>query len=291
MFWKPALWRDVARKWGGICFFYLLLLLVITWAATMGKSYPSFKKFVRDDMPKITEQVPTIDIKNGVVTTNAEEPHQIVNPENGEVFAIIDTTGETKEPPPNAPSMLLTRNKLMSRNAANKIEIHDLSQVQQFHFDGPELQSKAQSALALYWPVLLPALLLVSICWNLIWMLIYAVIGQMAGGSVRPPLTFGALMRLAAIAITPGILIDTVLWLTSLSPGCFWSLTKIGLEIAFMVFMVKSNEDKRQWYMSGGPGVGAGGFPPPPAGMPPGYFPPQPPQAPQPPYGYRPTGQ
>src|SRR5688572_32963110 len=77
----PALWRDAGRRWRGIGVFYMLILVALSWAAVLGKGYPSFRDFVRNDVPTFASQVPNIDIKNGVVTTDAHEPHVVANPD------------------------------------------------------------------------------------------------------------------------------------------------------------------------------------------------------------------
>src|SRR3954470_6773029 len=75
LWFMPSLWRDAGRRWRGVGFFYLLLLLLITWAAVFAKGYGSLKQGVQTELPKFSSQVPNIDIKDGVVTTDAPEPY------------------------------------------------------------------------------------------------------------------------------------------------------------------------------------------------------------------------
>src|SRR5687768_5932249 len=90
----PALWRDAGRNWRGIGFLYLLILFLVTWAAVFAKGHGTFKQFVRTEVPKFAKEVPSIDIKDGVVTADVPyEPYIIKNPDTGDALVVIDTTG------------------------------------------------------------------------------------------------------------------------------------------------------------------------------------------------------
>ncbi|HEX5869288.1 MAG TPA: DUF1189 family protein, partial [Longimicrobium sp.] len=203
------------------------------------------------------------------------EPHVIANPEDGKPLIVIDTTGATTEPPA-APSVLLTRDKLIVRQQ-NKMETHDLSQIQSFHVDGKRVQGWADTMLGGYWTLGFPLLVVFSFVLRLLQMLLFGVVALLVASSVRPPLGFAACMRLAALAMTPVILLDTLIWLTGLNVGCAWFLIAIGLEVTLLIFMVRANDDPR----AEPPGGFAPAF---------GYAPPSgvayPPQGYAPPAGY-----
>lgn len=282
LWFMPALWRDAGRRWRGFGFLYILLLLALTWAAEFAKLYPQLNEFVRDEVPVIVEKLPTIDIKDGVVSTDVEEPYVVSDPETGQVIFVIDTTGATTEPPPDPPSILLRRSKLIVRDE-NKVQTFDLSQVQSFHLDKQRVQGWAESAREKFWPVGYPVAVGVSLAGRLLQMLIYSLIGLAVASSVRPPLTFGAVMRLSALAITPVILLDTVFFLTGIDLGCVWTLLGIALAIVLLVFMVRSNHDPMA-----SPPPGGGFYPP--QGRAPVYAPAAPAYG-QAPAGYAPPQQ
>jgi hypothetical protein len=276
MWFLPALWRDAGRRWRGIGFFYMLLLLALTWAAVMGKAHKPFEQFVRTEVPQFAAKVPTVDIKDGVVTADVEQPY-VIEDEQGNAIVVIDTTGETTQPPEPAPSFLLTKDALITRDQ-NKVQTVDLKGVKSFHLDGQWVQSKADWALAQYWTLWFPAAVVLSMLWRLVQMLLYGAIGLAIASSVRPPLGYAACVRLAALAITPVILIDTVLWVTGANLGCAWTIGALALEIVLLVLMIRAN-DVPAAPGSGGPYYGQPGTMPAPVPAPYG--------APAPlPYGY-----
>src|SRR4051795_9900624 len=59
--------RDVAQRWRGIGALYLLLLVAITGAVSAADVHFSFAKFLRDDFPTFVQDVPPINIRDGVV--------------------------------------------------------------------------------------------------------------------------------------------------------------------------------------------------------------------------------
>ncbi len=73
-FFSSALYRDVARHWRGVCFGYLLLLLLLCWIPPMVKMHRGFAGFLRDDAPAVISQIPEIRIRDGLASTPEDRP-------------------------------------------------------------------------------------------------------------------------------------------------------------------------------------------------------------------------
>ena len=304
----PALWRDAGRGWRGFGFWYLLLLLLITWGIQFALWAPRVTDFVKNQVPELAAEVPTIDIKDGVVTADVEQPYVVEDEETGKPIFVIDTTGATTEPPPDAPSMLLTKTHFIMRDENGKVTSQPLKGIT-FRLDRQSIQAVADRVHGWFWPVGYPLAVLGSLIGRLIQVLIYALIGLAVASSIRPALSFGALMRLAALSITPILLIDTALIATGVSLGWGWRLGGIALAIVLLVLMVRANHDpsaappSRAFYPPPGVapayGQAPGAYAPPQQqqgygqqsgyGQPPGYGQPQqghyPPPPPPPPRG------
>jgi hypothetical protein len=267
---SPAVWRDVGRSWGGICFFYLLLLLALTWLPLFIRAQMGFNSFVQKDAPKFVNQVPKIQITNGVVSCDRPQPYVIKNPDNGQPIIVIDTTGGTTQPPPNPPAILLTNKALISREQY-QTKTYDLSQVKSFSMDNTTVMGWLETVRKLIFPVGYPVLIVFTLLWRLLCMIILAAIGSAFNSRAR--LTFGGLMRLAAIAMTPMIVIDTILFFVPMpSVGCVWFFIETGVAVGILAMAVKANAPESS--MPGGFAMAPAypTYPPPP---------PQPPQAPQ----------
>ena len=287
MWFSPALWRDAGRRWKGIGFFYMLILLAATWAIDMGYWYPRVVEFARTEVPKFAAKVPTIEIKDGVATADVEQPYVVKDPDSGKTIFVIDTTGQTTEPP-EVPSGLLTRDALIIKDQ-NKVQTLPLKDLPPMRIDSATVQEFFDQAVVRnWWPKYFPIAVSLAMVFRLLQMLIYGVIAMLVASSVRPPLSFAACMRLSAIAITPVILIDTLLWLKGYQFSCIWWLVAPVLQITLLVFMVKACDEPEAMMPAAAPGgyyTNPGGY----QGqgyVQPGYVPPpayQPPPSPPPP--------
>jgi hypothetical protein len=262
---SPAVWRDVGRSWSGIGAFYMLLLLALTWLPAFIRAQTGFNTFVQKEAPKLVNQVPKIQITNGVVSCDKPQPYVIKNPDTGVPLIIIDTTGRTTQPPPNAPAMLLTNNKLITREQY-QTKTYDLSKVQSFYMDNTTVMGWLEWIGKLIFPVGYPAIVLLDKGWRLLCMIVLAAIGSAFNSNARLP--FSALMRLAAIAMTPMILLDTALSFVPMpNVGCIWFFIEAGVAVGILALAVRANGPESS--TPGGFAVGPAGYP---------AYPPPPPQ-------------
>src|SRR5689334_14838410 len=72
LWFSPTLWRDAGRRWGGINFGYMLILVAISWAICMAVWHPKVVEFGKNQVPKIAEKIPPIHIKDGVASADVE---------------------------------------------------------------------------------------------------------------------------------------------------------------------------------------------------------------------------
>lgn len=267
---SPSVWRDVGRSWGGICFFYMLLLLALTWLPWFIKARITYNRFVATDAQSLVSQVPQITITNGVVSCDKPQPYTITEPKTGQPIVVIDTTGATTQPPPTPPAFLLTNNALITREQNNQSRTYDLSGIKSFYLDSSIVQGWLTKFGGWIFPVGYPLVLLWSILWRLGYMLVLGAIGMAFNG--RAKLTYAGVMRLAAIAMTPMLVIDTALSFTPMpSLGCVWFFVEAGVTIAILSMAVKANAPEA---------AAGGGFAMNPMYAPPAPLPPPPPQGP-----------
>lgn len=237
---SPNLWRDVGHHWRGMGLLYMLLLLALTWPLVAIRPYRAFRHFTANEAPKFIDQVPTITIHNGAVSVDQPEPCFITDPDNGQVIAVIDTTGQVTELPANA-SALLTRNKLMTQKSPNEQRIYDLAGVKDFYVDKDILHHWMRPLRTWLFPALAPFVLFGSLAWRLILMLILGALGLGFASAFRTPLSYAASLRLSAIAMTPGILLGTFLSLANVPLGCYHAPLGIALALIYMALAVRAN--------------------------------------------------
>jgi hypothetical protein len=265
VFFLPDLWRDVGQRWWGIGLIYMFLLQLITWAPLFFMGHATLTKFVAEDAPKLTSQIPTITVKNGTISIDRPEPYTITDPQSGQPLVVFDTSGDTTEPPANAPSALVTKHGISMRKTATQIQTEDFSQWPGVHtLNASDVQGWLDLFVRCWWPVVFPATTILFCIWRVVLMLVLALIGLAFASGTKAPLSYAGLLRLSAIAMTPVILIDTVMLIVpSLDFGCGWTFVGIIIDLLMLFLVVKANAPKAPAGFSG-----PQGFPMSPAGWP-----------------------
>lgn len=240
-FFSKSLYRDVGKNWRGTGLLYLLLILALLWIPTIIKGHLGFARFADNDAKAITQQIPAITITNGHASTNVPEPYFIKNPKTGETLAIIDTRDNSEAGNTSVP-LVLTETKLVTNKSATETRIYDLSSVGNFSVDQTRVEGWLGIARHWFFPALYPLAILFSFIFRAIQLLIYALIGLLFARMLNANLDYKTLMRLAAISITPVLVLNLLFeFLPVRIPG--WLLLGIVIELGYLFFAVKVNSE------------------------------------------------
>jgi len=209
-FFSKELYRDVGLNWKGVGFAYLLLLLAICSVPQMFKIQAWLSHFIDKEVPPLIEQVPRITITNGQVNVDVPQPYYIREPDSNDILAIIDTTGKTQSLVDTDAFALLTKTKLIYRKSDVEYRIHDLSDVREFVLDKGHITGWLNFAKKVFAPVFYPFIVLGMFLFRIIQALIYGVIGLLFASLCRVKLSYDSLLRLAVVAVTPCIIVNTI---------------------------------------------------------------------------------
>lgn len=209
-FFSRSLYRDVALRWQGVAFGYLLLLLALCWIPGAIRIHYSFASFVDEEAPLVIEQIPEITIIDGQAFVDQPQPYTIYDPETGEALLVIDTTGTiTSLEQTDARGLVTARQAIIQKNA---IETRSFSFETVDHYILDQEKITHWLSIVKNWaaPVLYPLCILVSFAYRIVQALLYACIGLLMANLCKGKLSFEALLRLSVIAITPAIIIGTL---------------------------------------------------------------------------------
>ena len=240
-FHSKELYRDVARKWKGTGLVYLAVLLAICWAAQIVKMQFGLSHFAAGEGAVLVKQIPDITISHGEVSTNVETPY-LLKDQNGRDIAIIDLTGQYSSLENTTAKVLLTRDHLSFRDGSRVRDI-DLKELQSFHMDQARAQSwlnflKTWFAIILY----LGGLVFIFI-YRVIQALIYALFGMLFAKMMKVAFDYLTLLRLAIVAVTPAIIIDTFHSLLGIHTP-LWGLICFLIAMGYLVFALKANAEQ-----------------------------------------------
>lgn len=236
-FFSKDLYREVGLYWKGLCFAYLLLLLAICWIPGMVKIHTAFSGFINNQAPAFIDQVPEITITDGQVSIEEPQPYYIKVPDSNDVIAVIDTTGTIKSPEDANAFFLLTNTLIITRQSDFETRTVDLSHVKSFTVDSARITRWLNIIKKFLVVIMYPVALLSSYVYRIIQALIYAAIGLLFASMCKVSLSYGALLRLAVVAMTPCMIIKTAFALAGVYFPCIGMLY-ILIILAYLYFGV-----------------------------------------------------
>lgn len=240
-FFSRDLYQDVARNWTGTGFAYLLLLLAVAWLFIAAKIHNDFSGWVEKQGPLLVKDLPKITITNGKVQTDPPGRHEVRDPENGEVFLIIDASMEAidlDELPEQA--VVLTHSKLLVKQKdRSQTRVFDLAGIQDFSMDRADAERWLRALAQWMVPALYPFLVLGSFAYRIVQALFYSLFGMLFRGSAGAQLDFLTVLRLTCVAVTPAVLVDTAKDLSG-TPIRLWWLICFLVAIYYVWFAVRA---------------------------------------------------
>ncbi len=235
------LYADVVRHWPGFAFLYLLLLLAVAWVPDMVRMQRSFSRYVEQESPALVAQMPKITITNGEASFDPPGPHHIKDPATGKIFMVLDTAADmgTLEEFPDA-TILLTRTQVITRQAGRgQTRAQDLTGIQSFSIDQEGVR-RFFGVLKNWLGILVyPFALLGSYAYHILQALLNGLIALVIAGLVKTRLEYSAAVRLGVIAVTPVIVVDTLLGAFGAKPPYWWWLS-IPIVIWYLFFGVRA---------------------------------------------------
>jgi hypothetical protein len=230
-FYSGDLYRDVAKNWKGIGFLYLLLLLGIAWVPSAVRTFSATKTFAEEKGAAMAQQMPTVTIQDGTMRANPAGRHELKDPATGETFLIIDDTIDDVPAETLGDVAMLTRREFgtFSRRRSER-RVWKLAP----GFDMEVTAAKAQSFLAglPYWatPLMYIGAMAGSLAFRTVQILLYGSIGMFFAKRFKAAIEYKDAVRLAAVAITPVVVLRTLIWFTPTEPSWY-----IRWPIAFII--------------------------------------------------------
>ncbi len=237
-FFSKDLYRDVGLNWKGICFGYLLLLLAICWIPMIIRINLRFAGFVKNQAPPVVEQVPEITITDGQASIKEPQPYFIRELDSNQILGVIDTTGSINSPSDANALILLTKTSLIMQKSRLETRSYDLSLMENRTVTGDDIMKWLHIIKKFFLIASYPVALLGSYAFRIIQALIYTAIGLLFASTCKVTLSYAALLRLAVVAMTPCMIINTVLGLAGVHLPCTVLLLYFLITLAYLYFGV-----------------------------------------------------
>jgi Protein of unknown function (DUF1189) len=236
---KPF-YQDVAQRWRGLALTYLLVLLAVTWLPNAFRLNQRVENFRTKDLPPILEQVPRLEIANGELQADVQMPYRIVDPKSQETLVAIDTNATEEDFDRLDTAILITKDKIISnRNSFSRS--FNLSDLEGVSIDKESLGRWIDSGISWTRTLAYPLLVINSWSYRFFQALLFGVLGLIIANTIQARLPYAAVVRLSVIALTPVILIRTLLNFFSVSVP-FWWLLAFAITVIYLYQGVKANQ-------------------------------------------------
>lgn len=240
-FYSKALYRDVAMNWGGGVVLYLFFLLVLCWSVSMIKIQPIITVAAHQFSEQIVTQVPFLKIKDGIVSTPANHPYFIKDPETQKTILIIDTSGRYKTIEQAQAPMLLTKDTYISVDKNNVSKTYQLSNKLTMNIDPLIVKNYIIRWSPWLWVVLLPFFILMSFLFRLIQGLVYACIGKIFALLAGVRISYAKVLKLSFVSVTPAIILETIVDLANIDFQREFLIYFI-LAMGYLLFAILANK-------------------------------------------------
>lgn len=216
-FYSRDFYRDVKQNWGANVIPYLFLVLTLGWLPLLYALQIKMNRELPPIVQSIAPQFPIITIKNGIISTPENKPYFIKDADSKQVLAIIDTSGRYTNLDKTPADFLVTKSTLMTRTNTNTVKIQTISTSLSATLNPTELSQKVLTFSQWLWMILLPLFLLISGIYRLMESLVYAGIGKLYTVVMKfpePTFTYQSILKLAIVALTPVIFVNTIVAVT-----------------------------------------------------------------------------
>jgi hypothetical protein len=244
-FYSRNLYRDVAKNWGGKTFLYLLLLLTLAWVPFTIQLQMQVNKAYKDHADEIVHQVPMMTIKEGKLSTPENRPYIITDPKSQKKLAVIDTSGKYTTIEQADAVMLVTQTQIIDKAKKNEVRIHEIPKTLDTTIDPHRLNIMVKNFIGFMWIFVFIACLLVSFFYRIIQAVVYSVIGKIISAISGIPVTYGQIIQIMLVGITPVIVLSTIIEFFSWH-FAFHNLFYFLLAISYMVYGIFANKDEKQ---------------------------------------------
>ncbi len=115
-FYSKRLYVDVAKRWRGVCFVYLLFMVGVASIPLTARLMYDYNQFIQDQVIAPLATIPPLQLSNGLISLNAPMPY-LVRSKTGDLVAMIDTRAKGHGMKNMDPKLMLlvTRDKFYFR--------------------------------------------------------------------------------------------------------------------------------------------------------------------------------
>ena len=224
-------YREIYGQTLGKTLRYLLWLALLV-TVLLGVRYGvGLNKFLNQGVDWIEQNAPVIEIRDGVVSVDVEQPF-MAGDEDNEFVLIIDTTGkETEIPSEYKAGILLGKSKVTIKQDQVRYQTFDLGKVKEFNLD----QNTLKRWRVFFVFVVIPMMIIMQFVYFYIAKIIQGALAALIIMIFKPGHKFSRFMNITIYALTPATIVALVVNLIRPRAVPFFWVVYAAMYIAFIV--------------------------------------------------------
>ena len=259
-FWSKSFYVDVAKNWGGLAYLYLLVLLCFTWLFMSVKLQIDFSYQIDHSIRPMIPQMPVITVDKGSLSIDKPSPYT-VNGVDGKAKITFDTRDNPIKAADAPGIFLVKKNIIIFKESELDKQLAEVREgkndssapigrpdqeidlfstfdhaVMDQKVDNEFLDTIKKSIFVFVFPIALPC----GFCLCVVQSLIYGLFAMAVASANQVSLSYASAVRLSIMAMTPVILLDSLLKLRNLD-SIFWGPLALIITIGYIMFAVRSN--------------------------------------------------
>lgn len=243
-FFSGDLYRDVARNWRGVGYLYLLFVSLGVSAVLAIAAQIACNTMIATSVEPFIAKWPALAIKDGKFSIDKESPYVIELQDN--YIVDFDTTPDAKFPEGKR-GWFVGEDTVKQYGLSTGDDEKEVVALSSLGKQAPMVID--QKALLMYVGIMKSCVgvfvfifqTIALVVLGMLQSLIYGLVGMLIANAMKINLTYGTCVRLAVVALTPGILIDSIGKL-SMHPIPLFGLISVVIAIGYLVFALKANQ-------------------------------------------------
>src|SRR5262249_996980 len=148
---------------------------------------------------------------DGKLSTPENRPYIITDPETHDTLVVIDTSGKYTSLDQIKGGMLITQTEIITQTNPNEIKVNKIPNHLTTTLLPETIKADVQYYIHFAWIPLFIILLLASYIYRIVQAFVYSIIGKIFSVIGNIPITYSQIVQVAMVAITPVIVIATII--------------------------------------------------------------------------------
>lgn len=240
-FYSKKLYKDVVLNWGGLAILYLLFIIMLTWIGFTFQAQYALSHLYDKNSDVIVNQIPVMTFKNGKLSTPEKRPYVVTGIDGKDRLMVIDVSGKIKTLEQAQATILMTVDQVTTKTKPDEIRIYTYPNNLNMIVNSQVINEYIKHYIGFAWILLFPIVVLFSFIYRFIQVLVYSIVGKIFSAITKAKLSYGQVMQITMIALTPAMIVCAVLnYFNIMFP--FQGLFYFGLAMAYVLFGVKANK-------------------------------------------------